>query len=252
MVGADGRLSSVRRQLGMKLHQTTPRTICGGMLVDDLHDWPSEQATMGTEDDLHFFIFPRPGGRARLYLFHDIAQKGRFAGPGGSSEFLKAFNFRCIPGSDMFAAAHPAGPCASYPMNHTWTTHPYAPGVVLIGDAAGWSDPIIGQGLSSALRDARTVADVLRSTSDWTTDSFTAYGHERRERMRRLRIAAHVATELRTSFTPDGAARRKAHTALLGTDPVLGGPVMACLIGPEQLPADSFEQSTIDRIMALA
>ena len=32
-----------------------------------------------------------------------------------------------------------------------------APGVVLIGDAAGWNDPIIGQGLSIALRDVRMV-----------------------------------------------------------------------------------------------
>ena len=38
---------------------------------------------------------------------------------------------------------------------------PYVDGVVLIGDAAGHNDPIIGQGLSIALRDARIVRDLV-------------------------------------------------------------------------------------------
>ena len=51
-------------------------------------------------------------------------------------------------------------------MNDTWTDSPCAPGVVLLGDAAGWNDPIIGQGLSIALRDVRMVADVVRADPD--------------------------------------------------------------------------------------
>ncbi|MGB9279946.1 MAG: hypothetical protein WCB57_07650 [Pseudonocardiaceae bacterium] len=46
-------------------------------------------------------------------------------------------------------------------MHDSWTEQPYAPGAVLIGDAAGWNDPIIGQGLSIALRDVRMATDVL-------------------------------------------------------------------------------------------
>ncbi len=40
VVGADGRMSTVRRRLGIELHQTTPRAMCGGMLVDGLYTWP--------------------------------------------------------------------------------------------------------------------------------------------------------------------------------------------------------------------
>jgi hypothetical protein len=69
--------------------------------------------------------------------------------------------------------------------------------------------------------------------------------------MRRLRVSTQIATDLRTTFTPAGAARRRAHTALLETDPILAGPLRAALLGPEQLPAESFEQPTIDRIMTL-
>jgi len=128
VVGADGRMSTVRRQLGIELHQTTPRTMAGGMLVDDLHDWPAHQFSIGTEGDLHYFVFPRAHGRARLYLLHDIAQQGRFAGPDRHAKFLTAFGFRCIPGSEMFGAARPVRPCAFYPMNDGWIDQPYAPG----------------------------------------------------------------------------------------------------------------------------
>jgi 2-polyprenyl-6-methoxyphenol hydroxylase-like FAD-dependent oxidoreductase len=251
IVGADGRMSSVRRQLGIELEHSTPRTLLGGMLVDQLHSWPVDQFSLGTEGDLHYLIFPRPHGRVRLYLLHDIAQKGRFTGPQRQADFLAAYRPRCIPDSDMFASARPAGPCVFYPMNDSWTQQLYAPGAVLIGDAAGWNDPIIGQGLSIAMRDVRIVADILRTANDWGPTAFTEYGQERRERMRRLRIAAQIATDLRATFGPRGAARRRAHTALTDTDPVLAGLTLAGLLGPEQPPAESFDQPNIDRILAL-
>jgi 2-polyprenyl-6-methoxyphenol hydroxylase-like FAD-dependent oxidoreductase len=253
VVGADGRMSTVRRQLGIKVHQTTPRTILGGMLVDDLHAWPADQFSLGTEGDLHYFVFPRARGRARLYLLHDITQKGRFADPDRQAKFLRAFGgFQCIPNSEMFGAARPVRSCAFYPMNDSWTDQPYAPGVVLIGDAAGWNDPIIGQGLSIALRDVRIVTDVIRDGSDWSTTAFVGYGEERRERMRRLRVTAQVITDLLATFTPAGVVRRRAYNAIWQTDPVLAGPTLAQLVGPDNVPMESFCQATIDRILALA
>jgi 2-polyprenyl-6-methoxyphenol hydroxylase-like FAD-dependent oxidoreductase len=252
VVGADGRVSTVRRRLGIELHQTTPRTMCGGMLVDGLYAWPVNQFSVGTEGDLLYFVFPRANGRVRLYLLHDITQKGRFTGPDRETEFLAAFGFRCIPDSEMFGAARPAGPCAFYPMNDTWTDQPYRPGVVLIGDAAGWNDPIIGQGLSNAMRDVRIVTDILRTESDWSAAAFAGYGEERRERMRRLRVTAQLRTDLAATFTPAGAARRRAYNTMWQTDPVLGGPHLAMLLGPDHVPAESFAQPTIDRILALA
>jgi 2-polyprenyl-6-methoxyphenol hydroxylase-like FAD-dependent oxidoreductase len=102
-----------------------------------------------------------------------------------------------------------------------------------------------------SLRDVRILADVLRGTDDWAPDSFAEYAAERRERMRRMRITAHIATNLRATFTPEGAARRRAHTALLATDPVLGGAILSGVLGPEQALDEAFTQTTVDRIMAL-
>jgi 2-polyprenyl-6-methoxyphenol hydroxylase-like FAD-dependent oxidoreductase len=251
VVGADGRMSTVRRQLGIPLTQTPPNSLGGGLLVEDLHDWPVNTTSIGTEGDLLYFVFPREGARARLYLLHDVAQKGRFAGPDRQRKFLEAFQFRCIPGSEMFGAARPSESCAFYPMNDSWTDEPFAPGAVLIGDAAGWTDPIIGQGLSIALRDARVVWDTLRSTADWSPAAFSAYGQEREVRMRRLRASGRVRTTINMTFTPDGAARRKAYARAWPKDPLLAGPRLATFKGPFNVPPESFEDSVLERIFAL-
>jgi 2-polyprenyl-6-methoxyphenol hydroxylase-like FAD-dependent oxidoreductase len=253
VVGADGRHSTVRRQLSIGLHQSTARTRLAGMLVEGLPDWPVHQMSIGTEGELRYFVFPRPDGIARLYLLRDILAKTRFTGPTRVADFLAAFRLRCVPDSaDLFASARSAGPCAGYPGNDSWTDQPYTAGTVLIGDAAGWNDPIIGEGLSIALRDARSVADILRASSDWAPAAFAPYGAERAERMRRLRIAAQIHTEMHATFTPEAATRRKTWDALWPTDPVFGGAELGNLVGPEHICAEAFETSTIKRIFALA
>lgn len=123
--------------------------------------------------------------------------------------------------------------------------------MVLLGDAAGWNDPIIGQGLSIALRDVRMVSEILRSSVDWSPAAFEPYGEERRERMRRLRLAAQIRTDIAATFTPDGAARRKVYNRVWPTDPVLAGSRLATQLGPEKVPAEAFEPETIDRILTL-
>jgi len=246
VVGADGRQSAVRRAAGIELEVGAARTMGGGMLVDGLDAWAAGTLALGTEGDLHYLVFPRADGRARLYLMHDVRDRGRFTGPDRARAFLAAYQLDCIPDSAMFGAARPAGPCVFYPMTDSWTTtDPVAPGVVLVGDAAGWNDPVIGQGLSIALRDARTVAELVLAEED-----LAPYVAERRERMRRLRVSAAVVTDISCTFTPEGAARRVAFGAQ-AADPVLGGARMAVQVGPDRLPAEAFAPRTVERIRAL-
>jgi len=247
VVGADGRQSTVRRAAGIELEVGAARTMGGGMLVDGLDAWAAGTLALGTEGDLHYLVFPRADGRARLYLMHDVRDRGRFTGPDRARAFLAAYQLDCIPDSAMFGAARQAGPCVFYPMTDSWTTtDPVAPGVVLVGDAAGWNDPVIGQGLSIALRDARTVAELVLAEED-----LAPYVAERRERMRRLRVSAAVVTDISCTFTPEGAARRVAFGAQ-AADPVLGGARMAVQVGPDRLPAEAFAPRTVERIRALA
>jgi 2-polyprenyl-6-methoxyphenol hydroxylase-like FAD-dependent oxidoreductase len=250
VVGADGRHSAVRRKVGIELHQTTASTIGGGMLVDDLHAWPQDLIGITTEGDVHFLVFPRPEGRVRLYLLWSAAQQGRFTGADRQQRFLEACRLRTLPYGDAIAAATPAGPCSSSPFNDSWCDRIADEGVVLIGDAAGWNDPIIGQGLSIAARDARMVSDVLLGGTDWSPSGFAGYQAERAERMRRLRIAARLATALRAAFGPEGAAFRQRWTEMAVGDPMLSAPMVAPVIGPERVPAEAFSDANIQRILA--
>ena len=251
VVGADGRGSAVRRQIGLSLQETKPRILGGGLLVSDVEGWPEDKEFIGTEDDVLFYCFPRPGGLARLYLFHDLADRGKYGGPGRPAEFLAAFRRRCLPPGDAIAAATVAGPCAFYPMNDSWMDWPGVEGCVLIGDAAGWSDPILGQGLSVALRDARIVADALLDSDDWSCGAFASYASERQERMRRLRVAARIATLLRCTFTPEGRRRRAAWRTGLAEDPMLRGFLTAVQAGPERAPHETVSEDAIAYIDAL-
>jgi 2-polyprenyl-6-methoxyphenol hydroxylase-like FAD-dependent oxidoreductase len=203
---------------------------------------------VGAENDVHYLAFPQGGGRVRLYLGYASDQPRRLAGPGGPRAFLDAFRLRSVPGSEHLANARPAGPCNSYPNEDTWTDRPYADGLVLIGDAAGSNDPIIGQGLSITLRDVRQVRDALLGTRAWSAGSFVEYATERAERMRRLRFAASIISTFENEFGPAARERRRRARERQMQDPSLLLPLMAAFLGPENIPAETFEPETRERL----
>ena len=104
-------------------------------------------------------------------------------------------------------------------MNDSWTDNPIIEGLALIGDAAGYSDPRIGQGLSVALRDVRVLSELLATSEDWSPNALTPYTEERAERMRRLRFCNAVATTLRGEFGPEARERRRRAQRLMQTEP---------------------------------
>ncbi len=250
VVGADGRQSTVRRSLGIVLQQQESKAQLGGLLVEGAHEWPADRAAVGTEGDRHFLAFPRPNGYVRLYLAVDAARD--MGGADKASAILEGFRLACVPGSERLADAIPAGPAAFYRGTDTWSDQLAVDGAVLVGDAAGWSDPVIGQGLAVAMRDVRMVADVLRAGDGWSPSAFEPYATERAERMRRLRVSAFVDTELRCTFTPQGQARRRAFRELIATEPLILGVILAILAGPETAPPEAFTDENVARILALA
>jgi 2-polyprenyl-6-methoxyphenol hydroxylase-like FAD-dependent oxidoreductase len=149
VVGADGRASTVRRQCGITLERQAPINYIAGLLLDGLNDISDEHDVNAGEGDLLFLLFHQGHGRARAYLCSGLSGQHRFFGPEGTQRFLAACNMSCYPWGPSVAKAIPAGPCATYPGDDTWTDTPFTDGVVLIGDAAGHNDPIIGQGCQS-------------------------------------------------------------------------------------------------------
>ena len=249
LVGADGRQSLVRRLAGIDLHATVPRLLGAGLRVAGMRGWPEHQASIGTEDDRVFFVLPQAGGFARLYLMYSPDQRQRFSGPNAPSDFLECLQLECFPEDVAITEAMPAGPCAEFPMNDTWTETPLAPGLALIGDAAGYSDPHIGQGLSVALRDVRILSEILLSGEDWSEKALQPFATERSERMRRLRFCNDVATSLRGTFGEEARQRRRRARAAMETAPELALWRKALWAGPETVPHSAFDDGVRTRLV---
>jgi 2-polyprenyl-6-methoxyphenol hydroxylase-like FAD-dependent oxidoreductase len=242
IVGADGRTSSVREAAGIALRQDKPHHMFAGLLVDGVEGWDPDAQAIGTEGDFAFLTFPQAAGRARVYGSFSLDGRRRFATPEGPRAFLDAFRMRCAPANDSIAAGTPAGPLLAYFNNDAWTDEPFSEGAVLVGDAAGWNDPIIGQGLSITYRDVRIVSDILKDASNWTPTAFAPYAEERAERMRRLRFAAAVTSVIDAEFDERGRDRRENYFARAATDPGLGARGLAVMGGPELCPPEIFTE----------
>ncbi len=246
VVGADGRNGMTRQQLGIALHEDQQHHWFSGMLVDEVQGWPADLQCISTEGDVNALVFPQSASLVRLYLGFATTQRGRFHGASGPQQFLDAFALKSIPGVQGIVRGRPAGPCNVYPNHDTWTAVPYAPGIVLIGDAAGRNDPITGQGLSITHRDVRLVRDVLLAGNDWSERAFAPYAEERSERMRRLRFAAAMTSVREAEFGPDALLRRRRLHALSLQQPNLMAATFAAFVGPDALPAEVFSQAAWD------
>jgi 2-polyprenyl-6-methoxyphenol hydroxylase-like FAD-dependent oxidoreductase len=249
VVGADGRGSSVARQIGLRAVTNPDHHLLAGLLVEGVEAWPQDEFSIGTDGDVMFFVFPQGGGRLRLYLGYGLDQSRRFSGAGNVQRFLDAFRLPSLPHSELLSAAHAIGPCHGYPNADAWIDMPAVPGVVLIGDAAGHNDPTIGQGLSISFRDARLVLEALLDNAQWTNDAFIPYVEERRERMRRLRFTAQQSSILRAEFTDAARARRLRVRERVAANPSVALPFLVAIKGPFGVPDHAFEPAAWDQLM---
>src|SRR5436189_279614 len=114
------------------------------------------------------------------------------------------------------------------------------------GAPAGHNHPIIGQGLSMALRDVRLLSEIiLDGRRDQGT--FRPYVAERAERLRRLRITARLRAKLYAEFGEEARQRRQRAERRMRVDKA-PSPFGAIVHGPDKLPATTFEPSTIDAL----
>jgi 2-polyprenyl-6-methoxyphenol hydroxylase-like FAD-dependent oxidoreductase len=252
VIGADGRASTVRKQSGIHINKAPATHVIAGLLVEGASRWPDDQFSIGVEGDLQFYVFPQGGGRVRLYTCHANEQAARWAGRAGPQRFLQAFaRLRSIPAALGLGDVAPAGPCATFSGEQTWCEQPFADGVVLLGDAGGYDDPVDGQGLSLALRDVRHLSELLLAAGDWTVAALRPYGQQRAERLRRMHRVSRTYAALMTTFTPDGRARRDRFYAASGAG---GDDVRLALgaihLGPDRLPGEAFTDQLHESVLA--
>ncbi len=248
IVGADGRGSTVRRQLSIPMNEAPLDHLLAGLLIEGAHGWPEDLQSVGKVGDIHYLVFPQGGGRVRLYADYAYAGRARFTGTDGAQEMLALFNMPQVPHSEVIAKAQPVGPCKSWPSQDAWVDVPCVEGAVLIGDSAGYNDPILGQGMSVTLRDVRMVGETLVGSNDWSVEQFRPYVEERQERMRRLRYTASFATTLNARFGEVDVQRRIRAMTLFAEQPELAGTVGAAFMGPERIPAELFTAEHYERV----
>jgi menaquinone-9 beta-reductase len=249
LVGADGRTSQVRDAIGVPLHQDKPHHWFAGLLIEGAPGWRDHLQAIGTEGDFGFLAFPQGGGRIRLYGGYALDEARRFKGEDGPRRFLDAFAMSCSPENRHIVEGTPAGPLFSYINADSWTDRPFVPGAVLVGDAAGWNDPIIGLGLSITYRDVRIVSDILKAGDDWSEAAFAPYAEERAERMRRLRFAGQLTSALDMEFDEAARARRHRYHERGAVDPTLKLHGVAVMAGPEAAPAEIFTEAHRARVL---
>ncbi len=248
VVGADGRNSVVRRDAGIELHQRPETHMIAGVLVGGLDGDVAKADIIAAGLEMIMIGFSQSDGRMRLYLGLGVHDRRRFAGDGGFDKFrrvIRSLDFMRF--HEELAEAPAVGPLATMAGLDTWTDEPFAPGVVLVGDAAGYCSPITGQGLSTTMRDARTVRDVLVG-NDWTTSAFAEYAAERAERMRRLRTGTATFAAAFADECDDREARLQRYFGSLA-DPLVGAFAASTFIGPETAPEHAFDGRIYDVVV---
>jgi flavin-dependent dehydrogenase len=179
VVGADGIGSVVARKLGL----TAPiargaRYAIGGHYAGFGAFGGFVEMYVG--GGAYFALNPLGDGRTNVMVVVPRERLARWssdvdAGVGGAAAALAA-------GARSFDDARRIGPRVSIgPLAHR-VRRAWAPGAVLVGDAAGFLDPFTGQGVFLALTGAEGAADAIRAAlrdPGREADAFAAYGRWR-------------------------------------------------------------------------
>lgn len=233
LVGADGRASVVRKAAGIELHSDPVRQYMTGGLIQGDEPLASHVNCYGTGSDVNWYSFPQGTHTSRVYLAHlDVH---RYAGAQGAAKYLADLAQSASPDVARLASGRLLRPIATHESVDSWTDTSVAPGVVLIGDAAGYNDPIIGQGLSLTMADVRDVAHVIL-TGGSSPSEFQKYAVTRADRHAKQRIAARTMAEILCAFGDEANQRRWRALPLLGTDERIGLVAAVLFAGPDLLP----------------
>ncbi|MFO0993248.1 MAG: FAD-dependent monooxygenase [Hyphomicrobiales bacterium] len=192
IVGADGRESQLATLLDFDRERDPQELFTGGLqLAGDL---PTDAALYyflhGISGRGSILIQNKPGTYRAYLMHHKDALPRRLSGERDYKAVLEHFREIGMPVS-WLECATPHGVFATFDGAHRWITTPFRGNCVLIGDAAGASDPVWGCGLSRTLRDVRLLRDRLLDDPDWGAAA-KAYAADHDDFFQRLRRVEHL------------------------------------------------------------
>ena len=234
VVGADGKLSAVRRWAGGETQTDAEHHRFGGVLVTGL---PTTWFVLGDARTApaECIWFAQSAAATRLYL-RMSAERLRESGIDRSFAAFVTYAAAFMP-EGALAGAQQAGPIGFFPNSNVWASRIAGDGVVLIGDAAGAADPSGGLGTSLLFRDVRELRDLLLSERDWAA----AIAEFAVRRWRYYEVVRAYDRWMGQLFAEEGAEadrRRAGHARAKEHDPTLGGFGLIEAQGPDGLVAD--------------
>lgn len=234
VIGADGKLSAVRRWAGGETQTDAEHHRFGGALATGL---PTAWLVLGDARTAptECIWFAQSAAATRLYL-RMSAERLRKTGVDRSFAAFVAYAAAFMP-EGALAGAQQAGPIGFFPNSNVWASRIAGDGVVLVGDAAGAADPSGGLGTSLLFRDVRELRDLLLGERDWSA----AIAEFAVRRQRYYAVVREYDRWMCRLFAEEGAEadrRREAHLRAREQDPTLGGYGLIEAQGPDGLAAD--------------
>jgi 2-polyprenyl-6-methoxyphenol hydroxylase-like FAD-dependent oxidoreductase len=221
LVGADGRESRVSALLGFARERDPPELCIGGLqMAGDLAIEHALYFSLSSESGRGSILLSNRPGNFRAYLLHHTgALPRRLSGARDYAAVTQHFAEIGWP-KDWLAILKPHGTFATFDGAHQWVQRPVKGNCVLIGDAAGSSDPVWGNGLARTLRDVRLLRHRLLETSDWS-QAVAAYAEDHDDAFHRLRRAERLCAKLHFPMTEGADAARLRAYALIARNPEL-------------------------------
>jgi len=235
VAAADGRNSAARKWLGSATKKSADPFLFSGVLLSGVAaredaGWFSFNPDLG----LIGALVAQGRGRFRAYFGYPSSSEYRLNGKESLSLFLSESAKVAPLFGEFYSKAEDIGPLASFDGGDSWVEHPYRDGVVLLGDAAGTTDPSFGQGMALSLRDARTLRDELSSNSNWD-DAGHRYAEKHDAYYQRCRTACGWLRAIFQEQSIEAAARRRRSLPLIAEDLTR---VPDHLFGGPELPLD--------------
>ncbi len=235
VVAADGRLSGARRWIGASTTADQPgHHLIGGCLITGV-DLDPDKTHMGFWEGRFSLVYPQGSQRARAYIVGLPAAVESFRSPKNQNAFIDACAepFR----GAGFDNASPAGPVAFFPGENISVSPLASDNVVLIGDAAGATDPSAGHGLSLCFRDARSLRDLLLDSTNWLV-AVQEFARQRKIYEKPIQCHARWLMQLVLETGPEADLRRARADEARSIDPENSGYGSILTNGPDGLPTD--------------
>lgn len=209
-VGADGRTSQVRKEIGSAAHVFEYPHQLMGFDLSDVPPLPPRMCAFLSKDGVRV-LYPMPENHARLYVQIKPGEFARIKQQGMSAWQQELLSW--TPGLQAMEQYLPRD-FSSVQLQGAWSysaRHWSQAGVALLGDAAHYVHPTAGQGMNAAIIDAWSLARALEETG--TGREFTEEAVEQAllrydERRREFQFVGTLCHRLALFCTSTTAHRR--------------------------------------------